>query len=204
MEVLFATNNPAKIKIYADKLKENGIQLKTLADLKRRDEVEKNGKNSIEKAIIKAKGYYKTSKIPTIGMDNCLYIEGINEEDQPGTHVRRVHGKRLSDKEMIDYYTGLVKKYGRNLKAKWVYGMAIFDGNETKTYTWSKGEFYFVEKPSPILNEGYPLDSISVMAEDGKYFVDLSREEKDAYNNKSSKDNDVVKFILNSLKEFEQ
>lgn len=103
---------------------------------------------------------------------------------------------------MIDYYTGLVKKYGRNLKAKWVYGMAIFDGYETKTYTWSKGEFYFVEKPSPILNEGYPLDSISVMAEDGKYFVDLSREEKDAYNNKSSKDDDVVKFILNSLKEF--
>lgn len=204
MEVLFATNNPAKIKIYADKLKENGIQLKTLADLKISDEVEENGKNSIENAIIKAKGYYKTSKIPTIGMDNCLYIEGINEEEQPGTHVRRVHGKRLSDKEMIDYYTGLVKKYGRNLKAKWVYGMAIFDGNETKTYTWSKGEFYFVEKPSPILNEGYPLDSISVMAEDGKYFVDLSREEKDAYNNKSSKDNDVVKFILNSLKEFEQ
>ena len=46
------------------------------------------------------------------------------------------------------------------------------------------------------------MDSISVMAEDGKYFVDLSREEKDAYNNKSSKDDDVVKFILNSLKEF--
>ena len=137
-------------------------------------------------------------------MDNCLYIEGINEEDQPGTHVRRVHGKRLSDKEMIDYYTGLVKKYGRNLKAKWVYGMAICNGSETKTYTWSKGEFYFVDKPSPIFNEGYPLDSISVMAEDGKYFVDLSREEKDAYNNKSSKDDDVVKFILNSLKEFEQ
>lgn len=204
MEVLFATNNPAKIKIYADKLKENGIELKTLANLKISDEVEESGNNSIENAIIKAKGYYKKAKIPTIGMDNCLYIEGINEEDQPGTHVRRVHGKRLSDKEMIDYYTGLVKKYGRNLKAKWVYGMAICNGSETKTYTWSKGEFYFVDKPSPIFNEGYPLDSISVMAEDGKYFVDLSREEKDAYNNKSSKDDDVVKFILNSLKEFEQ
>lgn len=99
MEVLFATNNPAKIKIYADKLKENGIQLKTLADLKISDEVEENGKNSIENAIIKAKGYYKIAKIPTIGMDNCLYIEGINEEDQPGTHVRRVHGKSFQIKK---------------------------------------------------------------------------------------------------------
>ena len=30
MEVLFATNNPAKVKIYANKLEENG---KTLAEL---------------------------------------------------------------------------------------------------------------------------------------------------------------------------
>ena len=70
MEVLFATNNPAKIKIYADKLKENGIQLKTLADLKISDEVEENGKNSIENAIIKAKGNDKTSKSQTIEMEN--------------------------------------------------------------------------------------------------------------------------------------
>ena len=104
MEVLFATNNPAKIKIYADKLEQNGIELKTLLDLKVPDNVEENGKNSIENAIIKAKGYYEFTKVPTIGMDNSLFIEDIDEVDQPGTHVRRVHGKRLSDEEMIEYY----------------------------------------------------------------------------------------------------
>lgn len=57
MEVLFATNNPAKVKIYANRLEENGINLKTLADLNIADSVEENGKNSIENAIIKAKGY---------------------------------------------------------------------------------------------------------------------------------------------------
>ena len=184
MEVLFATNNPAKIKIYADKLEQNGIELKTLLDLKVPDNVEENGKNSIENAIIKAKGYYEFVKVPTIGMDNSLFIEDIDEVYQPGTHVRRVHGKRLSDEEMIEYYTGLVKKYGKNLKAKWVYGMAIYDGKDVKTFTWSKGDFYFVGKPSPILNEGYPLDSISILPDTGKYFVDLTREEKDEYKNK--------------------
>ena len=97
MEVLFATNNPAKVKIYANKLEENGIELKTLLDLNINDSIEENGKNSIENAIIKAKGYYEFTKVPTIGMDNSLFIEDIDEVDQPGTHVRRVHGKRLSD-----------------------------------------------------------------------------------------------------------
>ena len=201
MEVLFAKNNPAKIKIYANKLEEKGINLRTLQDLNINDCVEENGKNSIENAIIKAKGYYEFAKVPTIGMDNSLFIEGIDDKDQPGTHVRRIHGKRLTDEEMIDYYTGLVKKYGKKLKAKWVYGMAIYDGKNIKTFTWSKGDFYFVEKPSPILNEGYPLDSISVLPDTGKYFVDLTREEKDAYKNKDAKDDDVISSILKSLQE---
>ena len=33
MEALFATNNPAKIKTYSNKLKEKGINLKSLVDL---------------------------------------------------------------------------------------------------------------------------------------------------------------------------
>ncbi len=199
MEALFATNNPAKIKIYSNKLKEKGINLKSLVDLNINIDIEENGKDSIENAIIKAKGYYEFAKIPTIGMDNSLFIEGIADSEQPGTHVRRINGKRLTDKEMIEYYTGLVKKYKKNLKAKWVYGMAIYDGKNIQTFSWSKGDFYFVEKPSQIINEGYPLDSISILPENGKYFVDLTREEKDNYKSKDSKDNEVVKFILESL-----
>ena len=122
----------------------------------------------------------------------------IKNEDEKSLFVN-INGKRLTDKEMIEYYTGLVKKYKKNLKAKWVYGMAIYDGKNTQTFSWSKGDFYFVEKPSQIINEGYPLDSISILPENGKYFVDLTREEKDNYKSKDSKDNEVVKFILESL-----
>ena len=59
-------------------------------------------------------------------MDNSLFIEDINEDEQPGTHVRRVGGKTLTDDEMIEHYTSLVKKYGDKLVAKWVYGMVIY------------------------------------------------------------------------------
>lgn len=35
-------------------------------------------------------------------MYNCLFVEELSEEEQPGTHVRRINGKELTDKEMIE------------------------------------------------------------------------------------------------------
>ena len=56
-------------------------------------------------------------------MDNCLFIEELPEEKQPGTHVRRINGKELTDEEMIEHYTKISKKeYGGRLTAKWIYG----------------------------------------------------------------------------------
>ena len=198
MKVLFATTNPAKINKYAGKLKENGIEVLTLKDLDKEIRIEENGKNALENAYIKAKTTYDATNIVSIGMDNNLFIEELPEEKQPGTHVRRINGKVLSDEEMIEYYIDLVKQYGGKLNAKWVYGMVVYDGKETKQYTWSKGHFYFIDKPSEIRTPGYPLDSISIMPEYKKYFVELTKEEK---NNNKTSETDVIEFLLNSLKE---
>ena len=199
MKVLFATTNPAKIKKYAEKLKEKNIEVLTIKDLGINLKPEETGKNAIENAYIKAKAYYEKAKIPTIGMDNCLFIEELPEEKQPGTHVRRVNGKELTDDEMIEYYTNLVKEYGGKLTAKWVYGMVIYNGKEAKEYSWSKSNFYFVDKPSKRRNPGYPLDSIAVVPEYDKYLVELTEEEKKENNNKN-KEQDVIDFIVNSIK----
>lgn len=199
MKVLFATTNQAKINKYAGRLKENGIEVLTLKDLDKKIEINENGKNALENAYIKAKTAYDATKIVTIGMDNNLFIEELPEEKQPGTHVRRINGKVLNDEEMLQYYIDLVKQYGNGkLNAKWVYGMVVYDGKETKQYTWSKGHFYFIDKPSNIRTPGYPLDSISIMPEYNKYFVELTKEEK---NNNKTGENDVIEFLLNSLKE---
>ena len=146
MKVLFATTNPAKIRRYAEKLKERNIEVLTIKDLGINLKPEETGKNAIENAYIKAKTYYDATNITTIGMDNNLFIEGLPEEKQPGTYVRRVNGKELNDDEMIEYYCDLVKEYGGELTAKWVYGMVIYDGKEAKEYSWSKSHFYLVDK----------------------------------------------------------
>ena len=58
--------------------------------------VDENGKDAIENARIKAKTYYDKLKIPTIGMDNNLFFTDLTEDNQPGTHVRRINGKNSS------------------------------------------------------------------------------------------------------------
>lgn len=192
-KVLFATSNPAKVKKYAEKLKEKNIDLLTLKDIDIDIEVEENGKNALENAFIKAKSYFDATNIVTIGMDNNLFIEELPEEKQPGTHVRRVNGKRLTDDEMIEYYTGLVKEYGGKLTTKWVYGMVIYDGIEKKEYSWSKGNFYFVDTPCKKRNPGYPLDSITIVPKFNKYLVELDEKEK------ATKDDKVIDFIIQNI-----
>ena len=198
MKVLFATTNPAKVKKYKKALEEKGIEIITIKDLNLKLNIDENGKNATENAYIKAKAYYDATKITTIGMDNCLFIEELPEEKQPGTHVRRVNGKELTDEEMIKYYTNLIKKYGGKLTAKWIYGIVIYNGKEAKKYTWSKSNFYLIDKPCKKRNPGYPLDSISVMPENNKYWLELTDEEKRKSKEQDNKD-EVVEFIVNNI-----
>ena len=198
MKVLFATSNPAKVRNYKEKLLKSGIELLTLKDIDIHIHVEENGKNAIENAYIKAKKYYDELRIPTIGMDNNLFIEGIPDELQPGVFVRRINGKELNDDEMIEYYTKLVKEYGGKLKARWVYGMVLISENGTYEYSWSYDDFYLVDKVNAKRNPGYPLDSISIDEKLNKYFVDMTEEDR-IKNKKQDKDDEIITFIINSL-----
>ena len=195
MKVLFATTNPAKVKKYKKALEEKGIELLTLKDLHINIKVEETGKNAIENAYIKAKTYYDATKIPTIGMDNNLFIEDLPKEKQPGTYVRRVNGKELNDEEMIQHYTKLVKENGGKLKAKWVYGMVVCSDKGTAQFSWTKDYFYFVDKPCEKINRGYPLDSISIIPEFNKYLAELTDKEKEEYRKKDNIE-EVAKFVV--------
>ena len=180
-------------------LKEKNIEVLTIKDIEINLKPEETGKNAIENAYIKAKTYYDATKITTIGMDNNLFIEELPKEKQPGTHVRRIHGKRLSDDEMIAYYTNLVKEYGGKLTAKWIYGMVICINNEIKKYSWSKDHFYFVDKVCDKRNPGYPLDSISIVPKFNKYLVEMTEEEKRKLNEEENNGDEAIHFIINTI-----
>lgn len=198
-KVLFATGNPSKAKRFSNGLEKNGIEIITLEDINTEIEVEENGKNAIENALIKARAYSKVVDMPVFAMDDNLYLENVPKEKQPGMYVRRVNGKRLSDDEMIKHYSNLVKEYGVNGKliCRWVYGMAVINNGKESTYTWSKDDFYMVDVPSNKVNPGYPLNTISIHKKLNKYFTDITEEDKTMVEEDESH---VVDFIVNSIK----
>ena len=199
-KILFATGNPSKVKRFSKGLEEKGIEVISLRDIDAETEIEENGKNAIENALIKARAYAKITNIPVFAMDDNLYLENVPEEKQPGMFVRRVNGKRLNDEEMIEHYSSLVKEYGTDgkLTCRWVYGIAVINNGRENTYTWSKEDFYMVDKPSNKINPGYPLNTISINKKLNKYFTDITEEDKAMLQEDES---DVVEFIENSIKD---
>ncbi len=194
-KILFATGNVSKVKRFYDALLKEGIELLSLKDMNVDIDVEENGKDAIENALIKARAYYEKTNMTTIAMDDSLYLENVTEDKQPGLYVRRVNGKRLSDEEMITHYTNLVKEYGNSgkLNSKWIYGMALIKDGIESTYTWEKGGFYLSKSPTEVFQEGYPLNSISVNKQLGKYFTDITEQDKELIKQDESH---VIDFIV--------
>ncbi len=199
MKVLFATGNETKAKRFSKGLLERGIEVVTLKDIDKEIDVEENGNNAIENALIKARAYADVVDMPVMAMDDNLYLENVPDEFQPGMYVRRVNGKRLNDEEMTEHYINLVKKFGDNgkLTCRWVYGMAVIADGKEYTYTWNKEDFYMVDTPSDKVDPGYPLNSISVNKKLNKYFTDMTDEDKALV---AEDETDVVEFISNSVR----
>lgn len=198
-KILFATSNQTKSKRFSKGLLKNNIEVISLKDLNLKLESNEDGTTAIENALIKAREAYSKTNMPTIGMDDTLYLENVPDKEQPGLFVRRVNGKSLTDEEMIDHYTNLVKKYGNNgkINCKWIYGIAVINKNgEESTYTWTKDDFYMVDTSSEILNPGYPLNSISKYKVIDKYFTEITDGEKEKM--KVNEDH-VVDFILKHI-----
>lgn len=196
--VLFATGNAAKVKRFKDKLLDKGIELLSLKDLDISLSVEENGTSAIENALIKARACLDLVDMPVMAMDDSLYLEGVPEELQPGLFVRRINGKSLTDEEMIEHYSNLVKNYGSDGKliARWVYGMAIISDGKEVTYTWSKNDFLLVDKPSKVVNLGYPLNSISKNIKLDKYFSEMTQEDQESV---QEQEDDVIEFIAQNI-----
>lgn len=185
MELLYGTGNQAKLSVMKSRLEKIGINLIGLSDLKAEGkmipEVLETGNSPLENARIKALAYYEAFQIPVFSCDSGLYFDNVPDEIQPGVNVRNINGKCLSDEEMMEYYAGLVQKYG-NLVAK--YRNAIcFVMDEQHIYeamdlSMESEKFLLTDKPhSVIRKKGFPLDSMSLDIKTGKYYYDLTEDE---------------------------
>lgn len=181
MKLLYGTGNPAKLEAMKIRLAKLDIELLGLQDLaaegKIIPKVPEDGNTPLENARQKAIAYYEAFRMPVFSCDSGLYFDDVPDEVQPGVHVRNINGKYLSDDEMIAYYTGLVRKYGK-LKAR--YKNAIcFVRDEAHIYeamepSMASEPFLLTDQPhSTVRKEGFPLDSLSVDIATDQYYYDL-------------------------------
>lgn len=185
MKLLYATTNKAKLESMQRVTNSLNIEIIGLKDLQNLQEfknielpqIDESGKNPLENAIIKAKAYYKVLQLPLFSCDSGLYFENVDEKDQPGTHIRRVNGKTLTDEEALEHYAKLATSYGGKIKAKYKNAIClIIDEKNIFSSMDSSLEiepFYLVDKPHSKVVEGFPLDSLSVDIKTEKYYNDL-------------------------------
>lgn len=184
MKLLYGTGNPAKLSVMRKKLEDLGIELIGLHDLDAEiPSVAEDGRTPLENARQKALAYYDAFGIPVFSCDSGLYFEGVPDEVQPGVHVRTVHGKSLTDEEMLDYYSGLAKKYG-DLTATYKNAICfVMDAEhiyEAMEPSMESERFIITEKPHDVIRkQGFPLDSLSIDIKSGKYYYDLSEKKLD-------------------------
>ena len=185
MQILFGTGNQAKLSAMKSRLEKIGIELIGLNELRAEGksipEVLEDGNTPLENAKLKALAYYEAFRIPVFSCDSGLYFDHVPDEVQPGVHVRNVNGKCLSDEEMMEYYAGLVRKYG-NLVAQYRNAICfvmdekhIYEAMEPSMYS---EKFILTDKPhSKIWEKGFPLDSMSIDMKTNRYYYDLAEDE---------------------------
>lgn len=184
MKILYGTGNFAKMSAMKNRLEKFDIELISLNDLKAEGidvpQVPEDGSTPLENARQKALAYFEAFKIPVFSCDSGLYFDNVPDEVQPGVHVRTINGRSLSDDEVIDHYTNLVKQYG-NLTARYKNAICFVmsDGEiyEAMEPSMESGRFILTSVPhSEVRRKGFPLDSMSIDIKTNKYFYDLPQE----------------------------
>lgn len=179
MKILYGTTNQAKFNVMKSIADALGFELIGLNDLhKPLPIVDESGKNPLENAKIKAKAYYKAFSLPVFSCDSGLYFDGLPEQLQPGTHIRRVNGKELSDDEMTNYYAELSKIHNGKLVGRYKNAVYfIFDENtvfSSMDDSLTSAPFILSNVPHEKKVKGFPLDRLSINIKTGKYYYDMN------------------------------
>lgn len=183
MKLLYGTGNSSKLRAMREVLSQFDIEILGLKDMPGEPpHVEEDGTTPLENARKKALHYYKAYGIPVFSCDSGLYFDNVSPEDQPGVHVRNVNGKCLTDRQMQEHYRKLAEKYG-GITARYHNAVCLVldqdHVHEAMEENMASVPFRLVSTPHPRgMEEGFPLDSISVDMETGKYYYDMGEEEQ--------------------------
>ncbi len=178
MKILYGTTNPAKLRIIEPIADALNFELIGLNDLNSPlPKIDESGKDPLENARIKARAYYNAFSIPVFSCDSGLYFDGLADEFQPKTHIRRVDGKVLSDEEMTTYYANLSKAHGGKLIGRYRNAICLIINDDlcfsSMDDNLASEPFIISSVPHEKTAKGFPLDRLSIDIKSGKYYYDM-------------------------------
>ncbi|MGE5580577.1 MAG: non-canonical purine NTP pyrophosphatase [Bacillota bacterium] len=182
MRILYGTGNQAKLETMRSILADTGIEVVGPDEVGiRLPAVQENGRSPLENARLKAWAYFRAARMPAFSCDSGLYIEGLDDDLQPGTHVRNVGGRKLDDEQMIEYYSGLARSLGGQCVAQYRNAICLILSEDTVYEHMgddiSGVRFLLSSKAHEKRRPGFPLDSISVEIGTGRYYIDMDSAE---------------------------
>ncbi|NBJ91256.1 non-canonical purine NTP pyrophosphatase [Parablautia muri] len=213
MQIIYGTGNDAKITYMQRALRDIPCEIIGLKDAANArgiviPEVKEAGRTPLENARLKAEGYFQIFKCPVFSCDSGLYLwnhasgDMLPESLQPGIHVRGGGEVRLSDEELIQHYTALVKEYGL-VRGRYKNAICLIWDEQCREESMEEdlwGEsFLFTGVPHKKRVSGFPLDSISLDIETHSYFYDL---EDSAQDDIVSEDG-FVRFFRNFMEKYQ-
>ncbi len=193
MKLIYGTGNPAKLWFMRRALEGLPVEIIGLKEAaeKRKiviPEAEETGNSPLENARLKAEVYYELFRQPVFSCDSGLYLwnyqtgEMLPDELQPGIHVRGRGEKRLTDEDLIEYYTELVRENG-SILARYKNGIClklsqdnIYESMDESL--WGEA-FLLTDIPHTKRVPGFPLDSIAIDIATGRYYYDSENNSQD-------------------------
>lgn len=173
-EIVLATNNKHKLQEVRAFLSPHKIVVYGLSDLNLKPEnVEENGKNYFENALIKAKSVAKLCDLPIIADDSGLEIEALDNE--PGLHSARYAESLGGHANAINEILKRLENKN-NRKARFVCDIVLV--NESDKPLLFEGIAPGEIADAPLGEGGFGYDPIFQSSEINKRFSELTQEEK--------------------------
>jgi len=182
-DLIFGTTNPAKILQIQGALRPLKISVVGLSESARQISIVEDGATAQANARKKALAYSAAMGKPVLSMDNALFLEGLDPDKQPNIHVRRIgNGKeRPSDDEPCAHYSKIISDLGEKVSGWWEFALCYARPDGTYEEVVIKSPRTFVSRPSPTTVSGYPLESLQIDPESGKYISEMTQAEQDAF-----------------------
>jgi 8-oxo-dGTP diphosphatase len=185
-DLVIGTTNQAKFRQLRAALGPSGLAIASLADLEISGAVEipERGESAQENARIKATTYARALGASVLSVDTGLYLSGLPDERQPGIFVRRIYGPgdyRPSDQELLAHYCRLIAGLGGKVDGRWEFAACIATPAGRVFEDTFISHRHFVSDPCDTIVPGYPLESLQIDPDSGRYIAEMTGAEKEAF-----------------------